>query len=181
MRTSSVSREYARALFMLGQRTGRLDEIGAELDSLTDLVERRPPIRNFFLSPQLSAQTKVEVLKKALGGRVIPELLKFILVLTSKRREDQLAGIRASYNEELNRFHNRLDVQVETAVGLTENEIEQLRARLSRRLEQTVRLQAAVDPQLIGGLVCHIGDMVYDGSIRRQLQRLANLMLKARI
>ena len=181
MNISSVSKEYAKALFLLGKQTGKLDEIEEELNGFNELVERQRPLKNFLLTPQLSAESKVEALKKALSGRVSPELMKFLLVLTEKRREDQLPGICASYREELNHFNKRLEVRVESAVELTGEEKEGLRAGLSKQLDLKVIVHASVDTWLIGGLVCHIGDTVYDGSIRRRIQRLANQMLKAKI
>lgn len=128
MNISSVSKEYAKALFLLGKQTGKLDEIEEELNGFNEMVERQRPLKNFLLTPQLSAESKVEALKKALSGRVCPELMKFLLVLTEKRREDQLPGICASYREELNRFNKRLEVSIESAVELTWAEKEWLRA-----------------------------------------------------
>jgi len=41
-----------------------------------------------------------------------------------------------------------------------------------------VLLRASVDPGLLGGLVCRVGDMVYDGSLRGRLTRLGEQILK---
>lgn len=181
MRTSSVSKEYAKALFLLAKREGKLDEIGDELESFNALVESNKPIKNFLLAPQISAETKVEMLKHALSGKVSEELLKFILVLIQKRRQDHLAGICTSYHEELNRFYNRVEVFIESAVDLTDKEQNALVTRLSEHLERKVVAKAEVNPGLLGGLVCRIGDVVFDGSLRRQIQQLSIKMLKAKI
>ena len=181
MRTSAVSKEYAKALFLLARRQDKLDEICAELDSFNHLVESNKQIKNFLLAPQLSAETKVKALKKALSGRVSEELFKFLLVLTEKRRQDYLSSICASYHDELNRFHNQVEVSVESAVDLTENEKDKLVTRLSEHLKRKVVARVKVNPGLLGGLVCRIGDVVYDGSLRRRVQRLSMQMLKAKI
>lgn len=181
MRTSSVSKEYAKALFLLAKREGKLDEIGDELESFNALVESNKPIKNFLLAPQINAETKVEMLKHALSGKVSEELLKFILVLIQKRRQDHLAGICTSYHEELNRFYNRVEVFIESAVDLTDKERNALVTKLSEHLERKVVAKAEVNPDLLGGLVCRIGDVVFDGSLRRQIQQLSIQMLKAKI
>jgi F-type H+-transporting ATPase subunit delta len=121
------------------------------------------------------------MLKHALSGKVSEELLKFILVLIQKRRQDYLAGICTSYHEELNRFYNRVEVFIESAVDLTDKEQNALVTRLSEHLERKVVAKAEVNPDLLGGLVCRIGDVVYDGSLRRQIQQLSIKMLKAKI
>jgi len=181
MITSSVSKEYAKALFLLARRVDKLEEIGHELESFNSLVESNKPIKNFLLTPQLSAETKVEVLKRALSGKVSEELCKFLLVTTQKRRQDQLPGICSSYREELNRFYNRVDVFIESAVDLTDKEQNALVRKLSEHLKRKVVARLKVNPNLLGGLICRIGDAVYDGSIRRRMRSLSNQMLKAKI
>ena len=50
------------------------------------------------------------------------------------------------------------------------------RRALSERTGFEVRLEVDVDPSLIGGAIAKVGDLVFDGSIRAQLdQLLANL------
>jgi len=181
MRTSSVSKEYAKALFLLARREDKPDEIGQELDCFNQLVESNKPIKNFLLAPQLSTETKVKALKRALSGRVSQELLKFLLVLVDKRRQDYLAGICASYHDELNKFYKQVEVSVESAVDLTEQEKNELVTRLSEHLKKKVVARVKVNPSLLGGLICRIGDVVYDGSLRRRAQRLSMQMLKAKI
>ena len=181
MITSSISKEYAKALFLLARREGNLDEIGSELESFNALVETSKPIKNFLLAPQLSTETRIQALKHALSGNVSGELFKFLLVLTQKRRLDYLAGICASYHEELNKFYKQVDVSIESAVDLTEKEKNTLVTGLSEHLKRKVVAKVKVNPGLLGGLICRIGDVVYDGSIRRRVQRLSSQMLKAKI
>ncbi|MEA1997675.1 MAG: F0F1 ATP synthase subunit delta [Gemmatimonadota bacterium] len=181
MITSSVAKEYAKALFMLAKRSGKIDRIGEELKELSRLVERNETVKNFLLAPQLSAETKLVVLDKALSGRVDNDLYKFLMVLTAKHRQGLLAEISAIYRAELNRHYNRIEVSISSAVELTDKENESLASRLSRHLEREILIRSTVDPRLLGGLVCRIGDVVYDGSLRNRFERLSNQMLKAKI
>ena len=43
--------------------------------------------------------------------------------------------------------------------------------------KDSVLLTADVDPELIGGIVTRVGDMVLDGSIRTQLSTIRNQLL----
>ena len=49
-----------------------------------------------------------------------------------------------------------------------------LQSALERTSGKRVETQYGVDTELMGGLVVRLGDTVYDGSVRRQLQRLRN-------
>ena len=63
-----------------------------------------------------------------------------------------------------------------SATSLDEAREDRLRRALSERTGFEVRLEVDVDPSLIGGAIAKVGDLVFDGSIRAQLdQLLANL------
>ncbi|MBW7995230.1 MAG: ATP synthase F1 subunit delta [Candidatus Glassbacteria bacterium] len=181
MRTTTVSKEYARALFMLARREDKLDEVGAELAVFVELVRTHELVGRFLLAPQISTDAKLEVLRKALTGKLGPEVVKFVLVTCTKRRLDQLEAIGADYQELLNRHYNRLEVTATSARPLSDEEKQSLADRLAARLKRQVIIRASVDKSLVAGLVCRIGDVVYDGSLRRRIQLLSNQMLKAEI
>ncbi len=181
MRTTTVSKEYARALFMLARREEKLDQIGAELAAFIELARTNELVGSFLLAPQISTKTKVEVLRKALTGRLGPETIKFLLVTCTKRRLDQLEAIGAAYEGLLNKHYNRLEVTATSAKALTDSERKSLADKIAAHLKQEVMIKASVDSSLIAGLVCRIGDVVYDGSMRRRIQLLSNQMLKAKI
>jgi len=65
---------------------------------------------------------------------------------------------------------------VVSASPLDERRQDRLRRALSDRTGFEVRLDVRVDESLIGGAIAKVGDLVFDGSIRAQLDQLhANL------
>jgi F-type H+-transporting ATPase subunit delta len=52
---------------------------------------------------------------------------------------------------------------------------------LSRKLQtvtgKQVRMEVAVDPALIGGVVAQVGSTIYDGSVRQQLEAFKTRLL----
>ncbi len=60
-------------------------------------------------------------------------------------------------------------VQVLSAIPLTEDQVAKLEGKLSEKTGRSVKAQITVDPSLIGGVAVRIGDIVYDGSIVKQL------------
>jgi F-type H+-transporting ATPase subunit delta len=65
------------------------------------------------------------------------------------------------------------DVQVTSAVALSDAQRQRLATALNKRLKREVRLHCDVDATLIGGAIITAGDMVIDGSLKAQLDRLA--------
>ena len=71
---------------------------------------------------------------------------------------------------------NTVDVEVVSAIALSEAETEKFARALTRRLNRIVRLHPSVDPGLIGGAVVRAGDFVLDGSLKGKLERLGQSM-----
>lgn len=179
MTNSAAAKEYAKALFMLAGRTDRIEAVAADFRAFLDLLDEDRRLKLFLLAPQISAEKKREVFRAALEGKVGGEFLKFLLVTVSKRRQDILGEIHEAFHEELNRHYDRVEVSTVSAVELTDNERKRLTDRLAGHLGKNVSLITAIDPRLLGGLICRIGDVVYDGSLRRRINRLHHQMLKA--
>lgn len=181
MRTTTVSKEYAKALFMLASREGKIDLIGAELAAFVRIIGDNERVGMFLLAPQISTAAKGEVLRKAITGKLSQEVVKFVLVTCAKRRLDELEAIAANYEDMLNEHHNRIEVSAVSAKPMTEAEIKSLSDKLAKSLEREVVVRTDVDPSLVAGLVCRVGDVVYDGSLRRRIDMLSNQMLKTKI
>jgi F-type H+-transporting ATPase subunit delta len=69
---------------------------------------------------------------------------------------------------------NIADVQITSAVALSEAQRERLATALRKRMKREVRLHCDVDPSLVGGAIVRSGDLVIDGSLRSGLERLAS-------
>jgi len=66
---------------------------------------------------------------------------------------------------------------VTTARPVPDEAQETLRAKLGELTRSRVRLQFAVEEDLIGGVVTRIGSTVYDGSVRSQLEQVRKMMI----
>ena len=66
---------------------------------------------------------------------------------------------------------------VTSAAPLGVTELDKVRRSLEQRTGKKVILETAVDPELIGGVVARVGDLVLDGSVRTQLEELRRRLL----
>ena len=97
----------------------------------------------------------------------------FLKLLFENNRILALSGISDLYSDLLLEFNNKLSVEVQTAVELSQNNIDVLTKIISKKYNQDVDINIVLDPSLIAGLKLKIGDRVIDGSIRTKLDRLA--------
>lgn len=181
MRDATVGRNYAEALFELGERHGNQPAMADAVEELASLLEADARIQRFLESPKIDLRAKQEALTRALGGHVPPLFLNYVLVVLRKRRQRLLLEIAHEYRALLDEKLGRLRVNVTLAAEPDEKAEEEIASDLSRALGKTVLPQMRVDPNILGGVVVRYGDRVLDGSLRRRLLGLRRRMLDAEL
>ena len=59
--------------------------------------------------------------------------------------------------------------EVRAAVDLSAQQRERIGKALSKATGKQVDVKVVVDPDVVGGVVAHVGDMVFDGTVRSRL------------
>lgn len=176
---SQSSRAYAGSLLELAEETGSADSIGAELQSLGQMLKDNPTFNQYFADPGISGEEKGRTVHTAFTGRASPLLLKFLGVLNLKNKLSLLGEIAAAYTALLDEKHGKIEVDVTTARPLDAAGIEEVRQLVNKALNKNAVIHASVDESLIGGLVLKVGDQMIDGSVKTQLQSLQRKLLVA--
>ncbi|MBT8335656.1 MAG: ATP synthase F1 subunit delta [Gemmatimonadetes bacterium] len=179
MRDETVARNYAEALFDLAERHEGLEAFGDGIRMVAALVDENPRFRLFLETPRIDAESKKTTLRKAFVGRVPPMLLRFLLVTVDKRRQRLLGQIAVQYAALVDEHENRAHVAVTVAHPLDAETSAALEFRLSRLLGKTAVPHVRVDPGILGGVVVRAGDTIYDGSLRRRLERMRRQLMMA--
>lgn len=177
-----LARIYAKALIAIGQERDKVTEIYDGLLVLGNLYDSDREFRDFFTSPRIEPAQKKEVMRKALEGRVCPEVFGLVRVLIDKRREAVLDNIADQFARFRDDAEGKAHLFISTARALTGEDLEALRGSISARTGKDIVLHQKVEPGLIGGMVLRMGDRVVDGSLRRRLRALRkNLVAKERL
>lgn len=169
---ATVARPYAEAIFSRAQETGQLDEWSSILDFLAQVV-RNPEIAGLISSPKLSAQ-QVEALVLEIGAAQLGlEGANLVKLLVQNDRLGLVPEIALQF-EQLKREHQGLlKVRVVAAFPIEDDQRDAIAAALKARLNREIEVAAETDPALLGGMIIRAGDLVIDGSVRGQLDKLA--------
>lgn len=179
MHLQPVAGVYAEALLAIAEQRGQTEPLAAELEDLSSLLAAAPEIRRFLETPVLDAAVKKGVLEKALGGQVQRVLVDFVCLLIDKGRIGVLSDIALAFRQRLDHAAGRVRVQATSATALTDADSRSLAELLRARLQSECIVETAVQPALLGGLVVTIGDTIYDGSVRAQLRRIREAMMRS--
>jgi F-type H+-transporting ATPase subunit delta len=173
-----IARVYADALFGVAKEKGKLDVIREQLGQFADALANNREMQLFFFSPYFSSAEKENGLAKAVDGAE-PELLNFLQLLLEKHRMPVLFRIRKQFDSLWAKENKRLGVIVTSAVELDPEIAERIGSELEEQTGEVVELESRVDPDILGGLVVQVGNMVLDTSIRNRLEKLRKSVARA--
>jgi F-type H+-transporting ATPase subunit delta len=177
---TAIARRYARAVFGLGEgnpeRTGRLLE---EFDRLVEQIVASPDLRRCLLTPLFPRAERRGVVDELCEQLDLSlEIRATAAILVKENRMQLLPTIRDELRSLVDQMAGRLEAQVVSARPLDDAQQESLRRALARRVDADVSLRLEVDPDLIGGVIARIGDLLLDGSVRTQLENLGARLRK---
>lgn len=163
---------YARALFEVARAEGTLDEVEDELFRFARVHESNEALRNALTDDQLPAHKRQAIVEDLLGGRATPTTAQLISMVVGSGRGSELPAIVDSLVERASSA-KQLDVaEVRTAVPLTLDQHDRLKAALENATGKSLNLKAIVDPSVVGGVVATIGDVVIDDTVRTRIDQL---------
>jgi F-type H+-transporting ATPase subunit delta len=176
VRSSTIARNYAEALFDLGEPSGRANRYAELIDAVAGVVETTPQVQAVLMSPRVPKSEKARLLSSALEGAP-REFVLFLQSLVKRGRQRHLRDIATEYQVLLDIKHNRVRAGVTVARPADESLQRDIQAALSRRLGKEVLAAFHVDPEILGGTVVRVGERIHDGSVRRRMTRLRRHLL----
>jgi F-type H+-transporting ATPase subunit delta len=181
VRAEIIARNYAETLLTLAERQGPdgMESFGQAVETLAALVQGDPRMRQFLETPRITPDEKKRALQGALGGRAPEMFVRFVMVLTDKRRQALLPEIAAAYRGLVDERMGRVRVQVTISHAPDAALQAEIGSALADRLGKTVIPTFTVDPELLGGMVVRVGDQILDGSVRTRAAQLRRRLLAA--
>jgi F-type H+-transporting ATPase subunit delta len=174
---SAVS-TYAEALFEAARERDELEEVLDDLKEFVNALEESEELRLFFYGGQIPEREKRRAIDALTEGMAL-STRNFLKVISDNGREEILEEVLLRYEELVKEHLGKVEVEVTTAVELSEEEVGRINERLGRLLEgREVILDTSVDPDILGGAVFRFGGRRVDSSVRGQLLSLREEMLE---
>ena len=177
MIVGSIARRYAKALFSLADEQGQVEQWSSGLEALGRALASSPELRDSLASPLFEKEQRravVAELGKSLGLADLPR--SFLLLLADRDRLAYLPAIIRNFRDLSDARLGRVRARVTSAVPLSPEEAKRIAQGLATATKAEVIVETGVDPALLGGVVAQVGSMVYDGSVRSQLEELRRAM-----
>ena len=179
MKNFVIPRRYAKALILIGKEDGKADQYRDELDGFVSVIEAESAFEDAITNPLYPLEERRKILKTVIEKIGMSDVLtSFLMLLFEKRRIGHLRGINEFYQKLVDELNGIVRAEVTSADELSDEAVEKIRTSLSKMTGKDVKLEIDRDPELIGGVVTKVGDIVLDGSIKTQLLNMKESLKK---
>jgi F-type H+-transporting ATPase subunit delta len=166
-----IARVYAEALFESARDRDKLDAVHSQLGEFVDALDTNRDMQVYFFSPYFSSAEKREGISRSVSGAE-PELVNFLELLAEKHRMPAIFRVRRAFDDLWAEERKRLEVTLTSAIELDESIAKRVGDEIARQTDREIDLTSEVNPEILGGLVLRVGNMVLDASLRSKLERL---------
>lgn len=180
MKEHLVYDRYAKAL-LKSIPEDKLDVLSAQLSEFAKLLETDDNLRRVLHDLTLNLDVQYDILR-ALGQKaeLDPVLLRLLDLIVHNRKTMCISGIAQAFAEAVDAHHERVLVIATSKQPLKPEHIKALEEKMSGLLKKkNVKVEAVINPNMIGGLTLRVGNYVIDRTIRGSLRALTNELLKS--
>jgi F-type H+-transporting ATPase subunit delta len=171
----TLARPYARAAFDYAASAGALDAWGEALAQLA-AVTQDAKVAALLRDPAKTGQASAKAIASLLDADAPAGLANFLQVMADNARLNLLPETNQLFAQLKAARESTVDVEVTSALDVTQAEAEQLAQAMAKKLDRSVTITTKTDPSLLGGAVIRAGDLVIDGSVRGRLNKLASAL-----
>ncbi|MDR5654615.1 F0F1 ATP synthase subunit delta [Ruixingdingia sedimenti] len=176
-----IAGRYAQALFELAKDDNGLPGLEADVDALAAALEASADLREMIASPILTREDQGRAIAAVAGAMGLsPMVANTLALMAAKRRLFVLPQLVADLRARIAAEKGEVTAEVTSAAPLSAEQARALAETLKAKIGKTVKLNATVDENLIGGLVVKVGSKMIDTSIRSKLASLQNAMKEVR-
>ena len=173
-----IAEVYARSLFEVAKEHDALDRVHDELGQFADALDEDRNLQVFLFSPYFSSEEKKRGVSSIVSD-ADERIVNFLELLAERHRMPALFRIKRAFDALWADENQLLPVTVTSAVELDEELVQDIGKRIEEQTGRRVELSSNVDPDVLGGLVLQVGNMVLDASIRNRLEQLRKQVAKA--
>ncbi|HEY5388140.1 MAG TPA: ATP synthase F1 subunit delta [Thermoleophilia bacterium] len=180
MSEGQVAMVYARALFDAAHDAGAVDRVRGELGDFVAGLAASASLRDVLADPQVDTAAKQRVLAE-LSREDQPLVANTLQLLLQRGRFPILEDLSVAFNALAAAEADLVTVEVTSAMELTSEAHDKIAARVREVTGRRVELAQRIDPDIIGGLVLRIGDVIVDGSVQARIRQLRRQLATAEL
>ena len=175
-----IARRYAQALFQLALECDCVDGYSDDVKLVHDTLLSDGEIGVMLNDPEINSDIKLKILKDAFEKYVREDVMGLLCVVINKNREKELIDILDVFLEDVRKYKGIVYAVVESAFPLKSNKLNEIKNKLSQKLNKQVEVEVKVVPELIGGVKISVEGYIIDNTVKRRLENMKKALLETR-
>lgn len=173
---TDIAKEYGAALFMVACEYDKKKEYANALKTLEKVFTENPDYLTFLASPSVPLSERISAIEVAFAEKIPEHLLSYLELLCEKGRISCFLESIKEYQALFDAAQRISNATVRSAVELTDDEKQNLKAKLEHVNNGVVNIDYIIDESLLGGLIVEIDGKIMDGSLRHRLREVKEVM-----
>ncbi len=169
---------YASAVLEPLRNERQLGDVEDELFRFMRVVEGNEELRVALTTSELSPDVRASVVQDLLTKKARPESVRLATYAVRNGRPRDFPLLLDALVELVAKETNRRVADVRSAIEFTAAQRASLVDALTRFTGHAVDVRVTPEPQLLGGFVATVGDLVIDTSLRRRLEQARGLLFQ---
>ena len=166
-----LAARYAKSLVDLAIERNQLEAVYKDALYLQALCKASREFVTILRSPVIKADKKLKIVSAVTDGNTGELMSAFIRLLINKTREENLPEIINAAIDQYNTLNGIHKVKLTTAELVSDSLKDSIVAKIKKETSlQSIELETAVKPELIGGFVLEFDNNLVDASIARDLR-----------
>jgi F-type H+-transporting ATPase subunit delta len=175
----SSAKRYAKTLFEIAQEKGLLDKFSADLSTLKEICDKAEGFVHFLGNPAYEIKERKNTFLDIVKPQNIHEyVVNLVFLLIENGRIKLLPHMCKFYQDMEDISAGKIRAQMQVPSALEAGEIAGIKSSLEKALKKTVVLNSEINKDMIGGIWIKVGDVIYDGTVKRQLEILKDNLTK---
>ena len=166
---------YGQSLYDLAAEEGLSEEILKEMEAVNAIFKENPDYITLLLEPSIPRRERLGLVEEAFKDQVHPYLLNFLMILLENSLLRGFNSCCRTYRSSYYKDNGIEEAVVTSAVRLTDEQVQSLKAKLEKISGKSIILKQKVDSSVLGGLKVEVGGKLLDGTV---MGRLADLRKK---
>jgi F-type H+-transporting ATPase subunit delta len=175
--SKGIATRYATAVFGLADEQDDIQTLEQNVGILKEALDKSMDLTSLISSPIYSRdqqQAAITAIAKKLG--LSPVLTSTLSLMATKRRLFVVPTFLIVLGDLIAASKNEITAEVVSATSLSKGQLDKLAKTLKANFSKDVKINATVDPRLIGGMIIKVGSRMIDTTIKAKLNSLQNVM-----
>jgi len=175
---TSVAKDYSAALFMLAAEEGREDDFANDIKLVQKMFAENPDYIQLLYSPVLSHTQKEDIINEAFGESVAEQVVCFLGLLCRRGHIHCIDQCAEEFDKLYKASKQISAAKVISAAKLSEDQLTRLQLKLEKLVGHRVEIESETDETIMGGITVYIDGKLLDGSLKRKLNDMKEVMAK---